>query len=356
MTTPAAITPTTPGFHTQFASDNTAGIAPEALAAFNAANVGFLPSYGEDATTRAVCDRLREVFETDCDVYFVFNGTAANSLALASMCQSYHGVVCAETGHVETDECGAPEFFSNGAKLLTVPQTQGKIAPDDVARLITKRSDLHFPRAKVLTISQSTEVGTVYAIDEVRALTELARAHGLRTHMDGARFANAVAALSQTGCAPADITWRAGIDVLCFGGTKMGLPVGEAIVFFDRALGEEFNWRCKQAGQLASKMRYLSAPWLAMLKGDTWLRHASHANAMATLLAAQLNAIPGISAPTPHANAVFAQLPTPVMLGLRARGWYFYDFIGGSARFMCSWATTTEAVAALVADVTEVSK
>lgn len=340
--------PETPGFHTQFASDNTAGVCPEALAAFNLANAGFQPSYGDDAATREVCDRLRALFEKDCDVYFVFNGTAANSLALASMCQSYHGVVCAETGHVETDECSAPEFFSNGAKLLTVPQVDGKISPAAVQAMVTKRRDLHFPRARVLTVSQTTEVGTVYTPAEVAALTAVARQHGLRTHMDGARFANAVAAL---GCTPAEITWRAGIDVLCFGGTKMGLPIGEAIVFFDRAMGEEFNWRCKQAGQLASKMRFLSAPWLAMLADGTWLRHAGHANTMAQRLASGLAGAPGISAAAPQANAVFAQLPGPVMARLREAGWYFYDFIGGTARFMCSWATTPEAVDALVADV-----
>lgn len=339
-----------PGFYNQFASDNTAGICPEALAAFTDANAGFLPSYGEDPITRAVCDQLRAVFETDCDVYFVFNGTAANSLALASMCQSYHGVVCAESAHVETDECGAPEFFSNGAKLLNVPQQHGKITADAVQAIVTKRSDLHFPRAKVLTISQTTEVGSVYAPDEVRQLTAVARNHGLRTHMDGARFANAVAAL---GCAPADITWRSGIDVLCFGGTKMGLPIGEAIVFFDRQLGEEFNWRCKQAGQLASKMRYLSAPWLAMLEDDVWLRHAGHANAMAQRLARALGDLPGVEALPPQANAVFCNLPEAAMARLRAKGWYFYTFIGNLARFMCSWATTPEAIDALAADIEE---
>lgn len=338
---------TPPGFHTQFASDNTAGTCPEALQAFVAANAGFQPSYGDDAATRAVCDRLRTLFEADCDIYFVFNGTAANSLALAAMCQSYHGVVCAETSHVETDECGAPEFFSNGAKLLPVPQADGKLSAAAVQAMATKRRDLHFPRPRVLTVSQTTELGTVYSPDELRRLTGTARDHGLRTHMDGARFANAVAAL---GCSPAETTWRAGIDVLCFGGTKMGLPVGEAIVFFDRRLGEEFNWRCKQAGQLASKMRFLSAPWLAMLEGDTWLRHAGQANAMARRLAAGLAQVPGVQASEPAANAVFADLPPAVADGLRARGWAFYTFIGGSARFMCSWASTAAAVDALVAD------
>ena len=337
-----------PGFFDQFASDNTAGVAPEALAAFNAANAGFLPSYGEDAATRAVCDRIRTLFDTDCDVYFVFNGTAANSLALATLSQSYHSVICADSAHVETDECGAPEFFSNGAKLLTVPARDGKMAPADVLRQIGKRTDLHHPRPRVVTFAQTTETGSVYTQAEIAALCAVARAHGLRVHMDGARFANAVAALDAH---PADLTWRAGVDVLCFGGTKMGLPVGEAVIFFDRALSEEFNWRCKQAGQLASKMRFLAAPWQAMLDGDVWLRHARHANAMAARLAEGLAGVPGVAVRRPPANAVFADLPPALADALFARGWHFYTFIGGTARFMTSWATTPEAVDAFVADV-----
>ena len=272
-----------PGWRTQFASDNTAGICPEALEALQAANAGWLPSYGNDALTREVCDHLRELFETECDVYFVFNGTAANSLALATMCQSYHSVICTDAAHIETDECGAPEFFSNGTKLLTAPHREGKLLPADVRLLATRRSDIHYPRPRVVSIAQTTETGTVYRPDELAALSSEARANGLRLHMDGARFANAVAAL---GAKPADLTWRAGVDVLCFGGTKMGLPIGEAVVFFDRDLSAEFAWRCKQAGQLASKMRFLSAPWLGMLKNEAWLHRSAHANRMATRLAA----------------------------------------------------------------------
>ena len=340
-----------PGFYVQFASDNTAGVCPEALAAFNTANAGFLSSYGEDATTRAVCDKIRELFETNCDVYFSFNGTAANSLALAAMCQSYHGVICTDSSHVETDECGAPEFFSNGAKLLNVPNHLGKLDPGEVDKMITKRTDLHHPHPRVVTFAQTTEVGTVYTRDEIQAITDVAKRHGLRTHMDGARFANAVAALDAK---PADMTWRAGVDVLCFGGTKMGLPIGEAIVFFDRTLGDEFSWRCKQAGQLASKMRFLSAPWQAMLENDVWLKHARHANAMAQRLAAAVNQLPGVQSLPPQANAVFINLPDAVVSTLQAKGWKFYTFIGNVARFMCSWATTTEAVDALAADIAAV--
>ena len=234
-----------PKYH--FASDNTAGICPEAWQALAESNEGFMPSYGDDATTRAACDAFRDFFGTDCDVYFVFNGTAANSLALATLCQSYHSVICHERAHVETDECGAPEFFSNGSKLLIAKGPNGKLDLDHVEHLVTHRRDLHYPQPKGLTISQSTELGTVYTPTEVAAVCDLAKRHGIKIHMDGARFANALAAL---GCHPSEITWKAGLDVLCFGGTKLGMAVTEAVVFFDRELGKEFAYRCKQAGQL----------------------------------------------------------------------------------------------------------
>lgn len=338
----------------QFASDNYAGICPEALAALTAANAGHAPAYGEDEWTRRVSDRLRALFETDCDVYFAFNGTAANSLALASLCQSYHSVICHELAHVDTDECGGPEFFSNGSKLLPAKGEGGKLTPDAVREVIARRSDIHYPKPRVVTLTQATEVGTVYRPVEIAAVAELAHASGLRVHMDGARFANAVASLAVS---PADVTWRAGVDVLCFGGTKMGLPVGEAVVFFDRRLSEDFAYRCKQAGQLASKMRFLSAPWLGMLEGDAWLRHARHANAMAQRLASGLATVRGVKLLFPtEANGVFAELPATAIEGLRARGWRFYTFIGaGGARFMCAWDTTPERVDALLADLRELA-
>ncbi|HRV77729.1 MAG TPA: low specificity L-threonine aldolase [Thauera sp.] len=333
-----------------FASDNYAGVCPEALAAFVAANAGHAPAYGEDEWTRKVSDRLRELFETDCDVYFVFNGTAANSLALASLCQSYHSVVCHELAHVETDECGGPEFFSNGSKLLPAHGAYGKLTPAAVLEVISRRSDIHYPKPRVVTLTQSTEVGTVYRPEEVAAIAACAREHGLRVHMDGARFANAVASL---GVAPAEITWKVGVDVLCFGGTKMGLPVGEAVVFFDRRLSEDFAYRCKQSGQLASKMRFLSAPWLGILEDEVWLKHARHANAMAQRLASGLMQVPGARLMFPvESNGVFCELPPAVLDGLRARGWRFYTFIGaGGARFMCGWDTLPASVDALLADV-----
>jgi len=327
-----------------FASDNNAGICPEALDAIHKANAGgHVPSYGDDEWTRQACDLIRDLFQTDCEVFFVFNGTAANALVLAALCQSYHSVICHEISHVETDECGAPEFFSNGSKLLTVKGIDGKITPDALEAMATKRSDLHFPKPRALSLTQSTEVGTVYSVEELRALAAIAKRHRLNVHMDGARFANAVAAL---GVHPSEITWRAGVDVLSLGGTKNGLPVGEAIVFFRKDLAEDFAWRAKQAGQLASKMRFISAPWLGLLQNDVWLKNASHANAMAKHLASRIRNVPDVKLMfEPAVNAVFAELPVDVQKGLRDRGWRFYTFIGeGGCRLMCAWDTPQAAV------------
>ena len=334
----------------QFASDNYAGLCPEAAAAMEQANAGHERSYGDDRWTGQASDLIRDVFETDCEVFFVFNGTAANSLSLASLCQSYHSILCHELAHVETDECGAPEFFSNGTKMLLVPGLNGKIDPSGVERMVKKRTDIHFPKPRVVSVTQATEVGTVYSPDELKAVWSKAKSFNLRMHMDGARFANAVASL---GCAPKEISWQAGVDVLCFGGTKNGMALGEAVVFFNRELAAEFEYRCKQAGQLASKMRFLSAPWVGMLKNGAWLRHAAHANAMAARLEDALRELSGVTLLFPRqANGVFAELPRKTIEGLWARGWMFYTFIGaGGCRFMCSWDTQPEDVDALVSDL-----
>jgi threonine aldolase len=334
----------------QFASDNYAGICPEAWLAMEEANAGHERSYGDDKWTGQASDLIRDIFETDCEVFFVFNGTAANSLSLASLCQSYHSILCTEVAHVETDECGAPEFFSNGTKMLLVPGTNGKMDPAGVERMVKKRTDIHYPKPRVVSLTQATELGTVYTPEEIKAVWARAKSHGLRIHMDGARFANAVASL---GCAPKEVTWQAGIDVLCFGGTKNGMAVGDAVVFFNRELAAEFDYRCKQAGQLSSKMRYLSAPWVGMLKDGAWLRHAKHANTMAEHLEKSLLNLPGVKLLSPRqANGVFAELPRQAIESLWAKGWMFYTFIGaGGCRFMCSWDTRLEDVDALIADL-----
>lgn len=333
--------------HNQFASDNYAGICPEAMQAMQVANVGFVPSYGDDLWTERACRHLREVFETECQVFFVFNGTAANSLALASLCRSYHSVICHDLAHVETDECGAPEFFSNGTKLLHVSGPGGKLDLTEVECAITHRSDIHYPRPKVLSLTQATEVGTVYTPDEIKAASALARRYDMRVQMDGARLANAVVSLD---VAPAELTWRAGVDVLCLGGAKNGMAVGEAVVFFDRELAHEFDYRCKQAGQLASKMRFISAPWIGMLESGAWLKNARHANDCAALLEQRLAAIDGVRIMFPRqANSVFVEMPETIAAALRLAGWNFYSFIGsGGARFMCSWQTTERDVLQLV--------
>jgi len=342
-----------------FASDNTSGICPEAWAALTAANCDHQPSYGNDPWTQRACDLIRQVFEKpDAEIFFVFNGTAANSLALASLCQSYHSVICHELAHIATDECGAPEFFSNGTKLLLGGGSDGKITPGEVERLVLKRSDIHYPKPRALSLTQTTESGTLYTAGEIAALCAMASRYGMAVQMDGARFANALAALqTRSTVTPADVTWRAGVDVLCFGGTKNGMTTSEAVVFFNPALAKEFDYRCKQAGQLASKMRFLSSQWIGMLDGGAWLKNAAHANLMAQRLAAAFNKIPGVKIlREPAANAVFVALSPEVAAALKQRDWQFYGFIGGGYRFMCSWATQPAEVDALAMDLAEVSR
>lgn len=338
-----------------FASDNTAGICPEAWAALEKANRVFVPSYGTDVWTQRACDLIRREFEKpDAEVFFVFNGTAANSLVLASLCQSYHSVICHEIAHVETDECGAPEFFSNGTKILVGQGADGKLSANEVERLILKRTDVHFPKPRVVSLTQSTESGTVYTPEEILAVTAAARRHGLSTHMDGARFANAYAALrGRLGLSAADVTWRAGVDVLCFGGTKNGMSTTEAVVFFNPVLAREFEYRCKQAGQLSSKMRFQSSQWTGMLENGAWIRHAEHANAMAQRLGAAAASVPGVSLARPvEANAVFLLMKSSAAQAMGERGWHFYNFIGAQGyRLMCSWATQPSDIDAFVSDL-----
>jgi threonine aldolase len=315
-----------------------------------AANQGHATSYGDDPWTDRAADALRELFETHCEVFFVFNGTAANALALASLCQSYHSIICHELAHIESDECGAPEFFSNGTKVLIAQGEQGKITPAAIEHLVARRADIHYPKPRAVSISQPTEVGTVYSTAEVAAIGETCQRLGLKLHMDGARLANAIATL---GVKPKEVTWQAGVDVLCFGGAKNGLQLGEAVIFFNTQLAAEFDYRCKQAGQLASKMRFLSAPWLGLLESGAWLRNAHRANAAADLLDRQLQNLPGVEILQPReANSVFVRLPSHTADELRRRGWRFYQFIGaGGARLMCTWDTTAQDVQAFVADL-----
>ena len=337
----------------QFASDNTAGVCPEAWAAIEKANQDYAPSYGEDIWTSRAAQLLRDTFETDCEIFFVFNGTSANALALASCCQSYHSIICHESAHIHNDECGAPEFFSNGTKLLAAPGPHGKLPPEAIVQLASKRTDIHYPKPRVISLTQSTELGAIYRMRELEAINEVARRFDLVTQMDGARFSNAMAAL---GVSPKAATWEVGVDVLCFGGTKLGMANCEAVVFFNRDLAREFDYRCKQAGQLASKMRLLSAGWVGVLESGAWLKHARHANDCATRLTQRLEKEAGLLPNHPvEANAAFIRMPDDLLAGLRARGWLLYGFIdSGVVRLMCSWRTTDADIEMLLADVREV--
>ena len=333
----------------EFASDNTAPICPEVCHAIEKANRGAAPSYGEDGWTAQLQERTRDLFEVDCESFLVFNGTAANALALAQLCQPFHSVVCHEHAHIETDECGAPEFFS-GSKLLLVPGDQGKIDLAKAKSVISRQPELHAQKPRVISFAQATELGTVYQRDEIRALSEFAGERSLFVHMDGARFANAVASLR---CAPKEISWQSGVDVLCFGGTKNGLAAGELVVFFKKELAREFDYRIKQAGQLGSKMRFSAAGWLALLENDLWLRNAERANASARRLAQKLRALTKIDLLFPvEANAIFVRLEDRVAHALQTAGWHFYKFIEPDVyRLMCSWATSERAIEDLVADI-----
>ncbi|MFP4521840.1 MAG: threonine aldolase family protein [Fibrobacterota bacterium] len=322
----------------QFASDNYSGICPEAFQEMEKANSGHALPYGEDSRTKGAADKIRQVFETDCEVFFVFTGTAANSLAAASLCKPFESIVCSETAHIETDECGAPEFFTNGSKILTGKTSGGKLLPEGIIELVNKRSDIHYPRPAAISLTQPTELGTLYSLDELSELKNAAADCGLKIHMDGARFANAAAALE---CSPAEIVSASGVDVLCLGGAKNGMCFGEAVVFFDKKAARGFDYRCKQAGQLASKMRFISAGWLGMLESGAWLRHARHSNKCAARLADKIKNIPGVKIMfPPQANSVFLELEKEALLGLENKGWRLYSFIGtGGARVMCSWDT-----------------
>ena len=320
--------------------------------ALEEANKGHELGYGDDRWTKKAANLIRDVFETKCEVFFVFNGTAANSLSLASTCQSYHSILCHENSHVENDECGAPEFFSNGTKVQLLKGKDGRITPEGIEESVLRRTDLHFPKPRAITVTQATELGTVYTPIQLKAISKVARKYHLKIHMDGARFANAIA---QLGVSPKDITWKVGVDILSFGCTKNGAPVGDAVVFFNHDLAKEFEWRCKQAGQLASKMRYIAAPWVNLLCDGAWLRYADHANKMAARLAKGIKMIKGIKLLYPRqSNGVFVDLPMPVIEALHDRGWHFYTFIGDTgARLMCSWDTTLKDVDDFVADLNE---
>jgi threonine aldolase len=312
-----------------FASDNVAGAAPEILAAVSAAaTAGAASSYGADPWTARVEAMLKETFATDLRAFPVATGSAANALALATATPAWGAVYCHASSHVMTDECGAPEFYSAGAKLVGLEGAHGRITASDLDAALSRagKGVVHHVQPSAVSLTQATEAGTTYRPEEVRAIADVAHRHGLVVHMDGARFANSVAWL---GCDPADVTWRAGVDVLSFGATKNGALAAEAVVFFRKDLAETIEFRRKRAGHLFSKMRFLSAQLEAYLADGLWLRLARHANAMAARLAQGLAATPGVTIAHPvEANEVFAVLPDAMIAGLRGAGFVFYSWPG----------------------------
>ncbi len=309
-----------------FASDNTAGVSAPILEAIRTANSGSASAYGTDAPTAEALRRLAEIFETEIAGFLVATGTAANALALATLSPPWGAALCHAQAHVNEDECGAPEFFSSGAKLVGIPGAGGKITPQGLAATLAgfERGRVHQVQPAALSLSQVTECGTIYSLAEIAALSRIAREAGLAVHMDGARFANALVAL---GCTPAEASWRAGVDVLSFGATKNGALACEALIFFDPAKAASLPFLRKRSGHTLSKGRFLGAQMCAYLEGGHWQELAKAANARAQSLAEGLAAIPGVRLPWPtQANEIFAILPRRVDAALKAAGALYYEW------------------------------
>ena len=319
-----------------FASDNTAPAAPEAMAALAAANTGFTPGYGADATSARAADLVRALLDADCEVRFVASGTAANAIALSALCQPFEAVLAHQHAHVCTDETGAPGFFGHGLGLVGLPGASGRIDPQSLTDPLAAPDVSHRQPVAALSLTNATEYGTVYSAAALNALIVPVKAKGCGVHLDGARLANAAAAGFDLKAIKG-----LGVDILVIGGTKAGMPPTEAVAIFDRAIGRRFDARLKQGGQLPSKGRFYAAPFIGMLEDGAILRHAAHANAMAAKLAALM---PFKVTHPVEANAVFVAMDEPTLQRLHAAGWFVYRFLDGSVRFMCSWATTEAAV------------
>ncbi len=319
-----------------FASDNVAGAMPEVLDALVRFNGGFEAGYGGDAVSVRAADLIRGLLDVDAEIWFAASGTAANALSLAALAAPHEAVVGHEHSHIATDETGAPGFFGSGVGIVGLPGASGRIEPAALARVLAIADSSHHQSPAALSVTQATEFGAVYSVEALSALITPAKAAGLKVHLDGARLANAVAA----GFDP-KVVGALGVDVLVLGGTKAGGTPTEAIVLIDKTLGRRFGARLKHGGQLTSKARFLAAPWIGMLEGGAWQTRATHANAMARRLAA---AMPFPITHPVEANGVFVEMDEPSLRRLHAAGWFVYRFIDGSARFMCSWATTPEAV------------
>jgi len=327
-----------------FASDNYAGVHPRVMAALAACNDGPAPAYGADALTQAARARIKEVLGESAEAFFVFLGTAANVLALKSMTRPHHAVLCASTAHINVDECGAPEAHL-GCKLFHVDTPDGKLTPELLRPFLLHLGNEHHNQPRVISIAQATELGTLYSVNEIRALANFAHDNGMFLHMDGARLGNAAAAL---GLSLRELTADAGVDALSFGGTKNGLMFGEAVIFFRPELAQDFQYLRKQAMQLCSKMRFIAAQFLALLEHDLWRENAANANAMARLLAERVEGIPGVQiSQAPQTNAVFATLRPEVIARLQKRfAFYVWNHEANLVRWMTSFATTEAEVEA----------
>jgi threonine aldolase len=325
-------------------------MAPEIMAALAATNAGAAASYGADAITERLSRRFSDVFEREVAVFPVATGTAANALALACLTPPWVVIYGHRDAHFQVDECGAPEFYAGGAKLRMLDGDHGKIAAADLEAAIMGRGVVHHAQPATVSLSQSTEAGTVYQADEIEGIAEVCRRHGLALHIDGSRFANAVAALNRS---PADLTWRAGVGALSFGATKNGAMAAEAVIFFDPKQAQEFAFRRKRGGHLFSKMRFLSAQLEAYLADGLWLRNAGHANRMAARLAKGLAPLPGARLRHPvEANEIFVELPEPVIRGLLAEGFQFYRWDSETSvlvRLVTAFDTAPTAVDAFLA-------
>jgi len=327
-----------------FVSDNAWGAAPEMLESLAAANSDAAPSYGDDAWTERLTVELSRIFGRPVAAFPVISGTAANALALATIAPPHGAILCHECAHLVTDECGAPEFFTHGARLATLPGRDGKLEPDLIEATLARFAcgSVHSSQPAAVSITEATECGTCYRPEEIAAIASVAQRHGLRLHMDGARFANAVAFL---GCRPAEVTWKVGVDVLSFGGTKNGALAAEAVIFFNPPDARDFEYRRKRSGHLLSKMRFVSGQLICSLEEDRWLRWAGRANAGARALAEGLQGITGVEIAYPvEANAVFARLPDEKIRRLRAAGAGFFDWAASSSgrtlvRLVTSFAT-----------------
>jgi threonine aldolase len=337
-----------------FASDNNAGVHPEMIEAIRAANEGHVVAYGDDPFTDRAVKVFQKHFGKDVAVYFVFGGTGANVLGLKAITNSYEAVVCAETAHINVDECGAPEKFT-GCKLLSVRTPDGKLRVEQIKPFLHGVGFEHHVQPRVISVSQATEMGTVYTKNELKTLARFAHDNNMLLHVDGARIANAAASL---GAKLKEFTVDAGVDVLSFGGAKNGMMYGEAVVFFNKKLGENFKYIRKQGMHLPSKMRFISAQFEALLSGDLWLRSATHANRMARVLASELEQVPGIKLTQPvEANGVFAVIPEKYIAALQKK-YFFYVWNEeiSECRFMASFDTTEEDIQDFVALVRKIVK